>query len=113
MTESKNDETKGLYSWQFWTYNQHGGLYVLTPSDIDVVDGLEVEFSELDGKHSYPIVTIDKADFELITEDPAVISVIEPFIDRCIDVDPWGQLLDEEVLEYGPDGKLRLVDNDE
>lgn len=87
-----------LWSWEFQTYNSHGGLYIASLREIEAIHGARFWPGEIDGKHSDPEVDINRGDFSLVSEDPVVVDALGEHIWRCNDVDLWGSLLDQEYL---------------
>lgn len=81
-------------------YNSHGGLYIITEEEIDLICGMETWFSELDGKYGDVQWEFEKSDFELLSTDPVLIEKMTPFIGYCSDCDPWGLLCDLDEIDF-------------
>jgi hypothetical protein len=70
---------KGIYKF-YWDYGRQGevkGIFIATKEEVANIIGKEVYFGEILGKHSEIYNTVDEEDIELITDDQAIIEVIE------------------------------------
>jgi len=75
MSEGK----KGVYRF-FWDYGRQGeveGVFIATSDEIEEITGKEVYLGEILGKHSEVVNTVDADDIKLLSDDPAVVEVVE------------------------------------
>lgn len=74
----------GLYRF-YWDCRRQGelaGLCILDSELIEKSEGTDVYFGEVLGKHSEVQGTIETSDFSLLTDDPKVIEILQPFASR-------------------------------
>ncbi len=75
MSEPK----KGVYKF-YWDCGRMGelaGVFVATSAAVAGIQGKSVYFGEVLGKHSEIEGTIEASDISLVSDDPAVVAVIE------------------------------------
>ena len=71
--------TKGVYKF-FWDCGRMGelyGLFLATDEDVKAAIGKRAYFGEVLGKHSEIEGEVEEADITLVSDDPAVVKVIE------------------------------------
>lgn len=72
--ESDNESKK---LWKFdhsLSYDQCIGVFAATDEEVESIIGEEVSFGEIEGKHSEVYIEIDRDDFEVLSEDPAIVN---------------------------------------
>ena len=63
--------------WKFdhcLCYAQCIGVFAATGEEIESIIGKEVSFGEIEGKHSEVCEVIERDDFEVLSEDPAIVN---------------------------------------
>lgn len=70
---------KALFKF-YWDCGRMGdldGLFVANKEEVKKAIGKDIYFGEVLGKHSEIEGTLEKGDFEMITDDPNVVRVFE------------------------------------
>ena len=57
-------------------YAYTGGLFKATDEEIESLIGKEIYFGEIEGKHSEVVYVMEKDDFKLISDNPAVVAAV-------------------------------------
>lgn len=89
---------KALWHFQ-WNCGRQGiveGLFVETDEEVKKYIGQDVYFGEILGKHSDIEGTLDEADLQRITDDPAFIAMFESLFDSSFGYNPMQYIKDRE-----------------
>lgn len=86
---------KKLWVFKMTFYDVHSGLVIATDEEIDEITGVEINFGELEGKHSEIIETIERDMFTEITSDEKVINMLRDK-EALVGVDPFDHWEEEE-----------------
>lgn len=86
---------KKLWVFKMTFRNTHSGLVIATDEEIDEITGVEIDFGELEGKHSEIIETIERDMFTEVTSDEKVINALRDN-GALVGVDPFDHWEKEE-----------------
>ena len=72
---------KGIYKF-YWDYGRMGeieGIFVETQANVHLIEGKDVNFGEVLGKHSEVYDKIDIGDITLVTDDQDAVAMFERY----------------------------------
>jgi hypothetical protein len=72
---------KKLYKYTIGLYNSFDeGLFVSTDDEIKNYLGTEIEWGEIDGKHTEVVSTLQESDLEVVSESEIFIEKFEKYV---------------------------------
>lgn len=77
MEKNVENNNKSKKLWKFdhtLAYAQCIGVFAATDEEVESVIGKEVCFGEIEGKHSEVCEVLERDDFEVLSEDPAIVN---------------------------------------
>lgn len=70
-----NKELLVKFEWDGY-YGSLSGLFITTREEIDSIDGKNVYFGEVLGKHSELLLEMEESDFVILSSDTSVIAMV-------------------------------------